>query len=266
MQPCEPSPPPASTYSPARPSPPRAACSARLPPSCAQRRERGEPHRGGPHTRVRTGCDVRTDFRGLQLLRGRHRCAGAQFRVRNPPAAHRQAAGDVRALRLLPACRRHRRRHAARRGEVLPAGGDPRPAGPDPGRGGRRRRHRPGRRRPRARRTPLPDPAGRPRRAHRRRPDGRPRRDLRDLGRPQGLLPLRGRSHRPALARRVRHGEHHGPGGVRGRARRGVRRHARPCPATHQHPPGRSRGRGQRAHLPASRGPRQVRLLGRFPR
>ena len=55
-------------------------------------------------------------------------------------------------------------------------------------------------------------------------------------------------------------------GRARRRARRRVRRHARPRPPTHQHPPRRPRGRRQRPHLPARRGPRQVRLLRRLPR
>ena len=61
------------------------------------------------------------------------------------------------------------------------------------------------------RRPPLPAAAGRSRRADRRRADGRARRELRDLGRAEGLLPLRRRCHRPALAGRVRHGARRAP-------------------------------------------------------
>ena len=116
---------------------------------------------------------------------------------------------------------------------------DPRSARPDPRRRDRGGRHRPGGRRAHPRRPALPDPARRARRADRRRAEGRGRGDVRDLGRPQGLLPLCGGRHRAALPRRVRHRTRR----ARCLSRPRIRRYARPRTATDQHPARRPRGR-----------------------
>ena len=143
----------------------------------------------------------------------------------------------------------------------LPAGGSAR-AGP----GGPGAARRPGARGPGRRRPPVPHPAGGVRRADRRVRGRRARHQLRDLRRPAALLPLRGRLHRAALARRVRH-----PG--RGHRRPAGRRARRGAPA-HQHPAGHPRGLPGRPGLPAGRGlqpvrhraaPERLRLAGRRP-
>src|SRR3954449_7362910 len=74
--------PPGSTYCPDPPSPPSPACCARWELFCEERVERGEPDRGGTDD-----VHVGTGTGRIQLLRGGHRTAGAELRVRHQAAA-----------------------------------------------------------------------------------------------------------------------------------------------------------------------------------
>ena len=115
----------------------------------------------------------------------------------------------------------------------------------------RHRRQRPGAGRPGRLGHPLRRPAGGVHRAHRRLPGRREPGQLQDVRRPALVLPLRGRLDRPALARHLRRQ----PPGEAGQAGRRPRRRA----ADHQHPARCPRGLPQQPHLPAGRGPDQVR-------
>src|SRR5580692_1487511 len=185
-------------------------------------------------------------------MRADHLVPGQELRLRHQAAAARQAARPGRHLRVRPADRRHRRRHAAARGE------DRRPGAGPPGHrhSDRRQPGRPGADGPGRRGAELPGAHAGLRRAHRRLRGRRPRDQLPDLRRPALLLPLRGRLDRPPVPGHLRHQPRPGPGRRSGRLpRRG--------PPADQHPARQPRGPPERPDLPPRRGPGQVRLRPR---
>ena len=188
--------------------------------------------------------------RRLPALRARHPDRGAQLLLWDSAAPPGQAPCAECHLRLRPAHRRHRRRSPA---SGRQAGAAQRGEG-----SGRRSRCLPRRsdaRRAGGRRPAFPHSAERVWRTHRRLRRGRARHHLYDLRRLAVLLPLRGRVHRPAVARRLR--RHRPAGGAAPRRRAWCRPPADQHPARHQ---GRS---CRRPGLPARGGYRALWLCAR---